>query len=81
MEELKRGRGRPKKTGARRKQLNLRVTEDFYNELKELSEMDGKSCVDYIVESVERNGALTRIIHERKEEDFIDYEDYDFDEN
>lgn len=76
MGELKRGRGRPKKEEARRKQLHFRVTENFYNELKELSEMEGESCVDYIIESVRIRGALTRVNNSTD-----DYEDHEFDEN
>ena len=87
VDEPKRKRGRPLKDGAKRKQMCLRISEDFYNELKELSGLEGESYVDYIIESVRLRGALTRITHSSEEddidiyEDYDDYEEDDFDEN
>ena len=86
VDEPKRKRGRPLKDGAKRKRMEMRVTEDFYKELKELSGLEGESCVDYIIESVRLRGALTRINHSSEEddidiyEDYADYEEDDYDE-
>lgn len=82
MKELKRKRGRPKKGSTKNRDIHIRVTDSFYNELKELCDMDGKSMVDYITESIRNQGNLTRYRHANSEEnaDWSMYED-DFDEN
>lgn len=61
-------RGRPKKEDGRKKRLSIRVDDDFYDEVKELSKMDGNTVTDYIIKSVRMQGNLTRLQHEATEE-------------
>lgn len=81
------GRGRPKKDGVgKTKRITLRVSEDFFNELTELSTMDGQSKTEYIIKSVKAQSALTKLLHEEDDnyepgfDDFDDGFDDDFDD-
>lgn len=63
MEEIKKKRGRPSENGAKRKRINIRVTEDQYDSIKELCELEGESLTDYIMESVRIRSNLTKSKH------------------
>ena len=77
MDEERRKRGRPKNANAKRKRINLLVSDEFFDELNALSEMEGMSRTDYIIESVRTRGALTRITHEEQEDYYDDYSEYE----
>lgn len=80
MEETKKKRGRPSENGAKRKRINIRVTEDQYDSIKELCELEGESLTDYIMESVRIRSNLTKSKHMFDDTDIVqdDYFDDEF---
>lgn len=83
--EEKRKRGRPKKSTTKRNRINLLVTDEFHKELKELSELEGVTMTDYIIDSVRLRGNLTKAtkgdnsqntaeLELYPDEDYMDYE-------
>ena len=86
MEETKRKRGRPKKEGGTRKQkrICLRVDEEIYKEIKELSALEGMTQTEYLLRGVQIMNEETKSKHDYSEEyeeydDYFDYDDYDED--
>lgn len=60
MNEVKKKRGRPKETGSKNRRIGLRVTNEQYTFLKELSDLEGESLTDYILESIRIRSNLTK---------------------
>lgn len=71
-------RGRPRVGSGKPRRIELRVSDDFFKELEELSKLDGVTKTDYIIKSVKTQSALTKIrnVSDDEEEDYYD----DFDE-
>lgn len=78
MENQKRKRGRPGKDGAKHRSIMIRVDDDFRDELKELSEIEGVSMTEYIIRSVRQCGNLTRFKKTEEEENLPDFGEFDF---
>ena len=57
---IKRKRGRPVHGDGKNRKITVRVTDDFYNELKKLCAIEGESQTDYIIKSVTGRGNLTK---------------------
>ena len=83
MENQKRKRGRPGKDGAKHRSILIRVDDDFRDELKELSKIEGVTMTEYIIRSVRQCGNLTRFKKQEEEENLPDFGEFDFydDEN
>ena len=67
MSETKRRRGRPVIEDAKRKQIHLRVSDEFYDRVHKLSEEEGMSVTDYLIEGVRIREEAAKII--RRKED------------
>lgn len=59
----KRGRGRPKKTDAKRKQYRIRMSDEEMHKLKFISEKTGQSSADVIREGLRMYYNLTKFQH------------------
>ena len=73
-------RGRPRVGSGKQRRITLRVSDDFFKELEELSKLDGMTKTDYIIKSVKTQSALTKIRNEPddEEEDYYDeFDDFD----
>lgn len=76
MSEIKKRRGRPKETGAKRKRIYLRVTDEQYDFFKEMSNLEGESLTDYFLESGRIRSNLTKSKHHIEEIEAVPNEDF-----
>lgn len=60
MEETKRKRGRPVNGQKKTRRIDIRVSEEFYNEFLKLCELDGETQTEYVIKSINAMGNLTR---------------------
>lgn len=51
MEEIKRKRGRPAKGQRKTRRIDIRVSEEFYNEFLKLCELDGETQTEYVIKA------------------------------
>lgn len=70
-------RGRPRVGSGKQKRITLRVSDDFFKELEELSKLDGMTKTDYIIKSVKTQSALTKIRNEPDDEEEDYYDEFD----
>lgn len=70
-------RGRPRVGSGKQRMITLRVSDDFFKELEELSKLDGMTKTDYIIKSVKTQSALTKIRNEPDDEEEDYYDDFD----
>ena len=70
-------RGRPRVGSGKQRRITLRVSDDFFKELEELSKLDGVTKTDYIIKSVKTQSALTKIRNEPDEGEEEYYDDFD----
>ena len=70
-------RGRPRVGSGKPRTITLRVSDDFFKELEELSKLDGVTKTDYIIKSVKTQSALTKIRNEPDEGEEEYYDDFD----
>lgn len=70
-------RGRPRVGSGKQRRITLRVSDDFFKELEELSKLDGMTKTDYIIKSVKTQSALTKIRNEPDDEEENYYDDFD----
>ena len=70
-------RGRPRVGSGKPRTITLRVSDDFFKELEELSKLDGVTKTDYIIKSVKTQSALTKICNEPDDEEENYYDDFD----
>lgn len=70
-------RGRPRVGSGKQRRITLRVSDDFFKELEELSKLDGMTKTDYIIKSVKTQSALTKIRNEPDDEEEDYYNDFD----
>lgn len=70
-------RGRPRIGSGKQRRITLRVSDDFFKELEELSKLDGMTKTDYIIKSVKTQSALTKIRNEPDDEEENYYDDFD----
>lgn len=70
-------RGRPIVGGGKPRRITLRVSDDFFKELEELSKLDGMTKTDYIIKSVKTQSTLTKIRNEPDEGEEDYYDDFD----
>ena len=72
MDGLVRKRGRPIKVGSKRRRLYIRITDDEYEILCELSKIKNKSFTDILLDG------LRRQYDECSNADYEYYDDYDY---
>lgn len=70
-------RGRPRVGSGKPRRITLRVSDDFFKELEELSKLDGMTKTDYIIKSVKTQSTLTKIRNEPDDEGEDYYDDFD----
>ena len=70
-------RGRPRVGDGKPRRITLRVSDDFFKELEELSKLDGMTKTDYIIKSVKTQSALTKIRNEPDDEEEDYYDEFD----
>lgn len=82
MEEIKRKRGRPKKSGAMRNRLDMMMSDDMASRLRNLSKLIGMTQADIIREAFNGYEQL-KLIQNSTVDDEVDYDDFydDFDDD